>query len=60
MKQIQEGQLVKEKNGLRWGQVVRVLDDGKRVEVHIKNGPKLEHNPVYGEYQLEAYKEGKK
>lgn len=56
MKTLKEGQLVKEKNGPRWGQVVKVLDDGKRAEVHVKNGHKLEHNPVFGEYQLEPYK----
>ena len=55
MRSYEAGQLVKEKHGERWGEVVAVLDEGKRIEVHIKNGPKLEFNPVFKEYELEHY-----
>jgi hypothetical protein len=56
MRSYRPGQLVKERHGERWGEVVAVLDEGKRVEVHIKNGAKLEHNPVMREYEIEPLK----
>lgn len=56
MRKYEVGQLVKERNGERWGEVITVLDEGKRIEVHIKNGPRLENNPVFSEYELEHYK----
>jgi len=55
MRHYEAGQLVKEKHGERWGSVVAVLDEGKRIEVHVRNGAKLEQNPVFREYELEHY-----
>lgn len=50
------GQLVKERHGDRWGDIVRVSEDGKRVEFHVKN--KRQDNLCLFEYEVEHYKGG--
>jgi hypothetical protein len=50
------GSLVKVRKDGNIGEVVAVLDEGKRLEVHIRTGKRLEHNPVLKEYELEHYK----
>lgn len=53
MRAYKEGMLVKEKHGERWGDVVRVSEDGKRIEFHCKN--KRCENVCLFEYEVEHY-----
>lgn len=54
MRSYEVGQLVKEKHGERWGDVVQVSEDGKRLEFHCKN--KRVSNVCLFEYEVEHYK----
>ena len=50
---IVKGEVVRVKKTGFKALILEVLNDGKQAKVHVKDGPRLDFEPIYREYELE-------